>query len=227
MAECLAISERIGGTEMTKTNVFLIVLVLALLIFSSGCGNKADSTDFIPKPVTGAYVIDNANVFDGETKEYIIDMGKELDSKHRVQLRVVSVYTTRDMSIEEYSTKLFREWNIGDKNNSVLILIARNDKESYIKASQGLEDCLTNSYCEEESRILVNHFRYTAYSASIRAVCRDIVQQICREYGDMEMYQNIQEQKEQENLHGILACVLLIGGFLSVLFSVLVCLILI
>ena len=66
------------------------------------------------------------------------------DSSSSNQIAVVIIPTLDGYPKEEYATKLFREWGIGNKksNNGVLLLIAINDRQIRIEVGYGLEGAI-------------------------------------------------------------------------------------
>ena len=89
-----------------------------------------------PKPTSGSiYVQDYANLLSTETKSTINAVSKDLESKTKAQVVVVTVPSLDGQPIEDYSLELLRTWGIGDKekNNGVLLLVALKDSQSRIE----------------------------------------------------------------------------------------------
>lgn len=62
------------------------------------------------------------------------------------EIAVVTVATLDGRPIEEYAVKLFEEWKIGkeDKDNGLLLLIAKDEREVRIEVGYGLEPYVTD-----------------------------------------------------------------------------------
>lgn len=117
---------------------FVFFIILFSLLFLSFV--KAD----VISPTSEFYVNDYASVLSEETKTHIINTNIELEKKTGAQVVVVTINSLDGQSLETYSTKLFREFGIGDKekNNGLLILLVVNDRKSRIEVGYGLEGAL-------------------------------------------------------------------------------------
>jgi uncharacterized protein len=80
-----------------------------------------------------------------------------LDDSSSNQIAVVLIKTLNDRPVEEYATKLFREWGIGNKktNNGVLILAAIDDRKVWIEVGYGLEGAIPDITASEIYRNLI------------------------------------------------------------------------
>ena len=63
------------------------------------------------------------------------------------ELSVVTIEDLKGDTIENFAVKLFEDWGIGkkDKDNGVLLLIAKNDRQMKIEVGYGLEGALTDA----------------------------------------------------------------------------------
>ena len=131
------------------------------------------------------YVNDTANVLNSDTEKYIIDINKELYEKTGAQIVVVTVKNLGGKSIEEYSTELFRQYEIGskDKNNGILLILSVEDRKTRIEVGNGLETRLTN---EKTGSILDDHavpyFKDNNWNDGIRNTFDTILNEVCKEY---------------------------------------------
>ncbi|OYW84624.1 hypothetical protein B7Z17_03795, partial [Candidatus Saccharibacteria bacterium 32-49-10] len=86
-----------------------------------------------------------------------------------------------DEYLEGYAIKVAREWGIGEetKDNGVLLLIAKDDRQLRIEVGRGLEGDLTDA---EAGRIVRNTlapaFRAGNYVAGIEAAVRNVTAQV-------------------------------------------------
>lgn len=87
---------------------------LLLAIFVTSCV-FAPVASAIVKQTERFYVNDAANILSSETEEYIFKNSAKLDEATKAQIVVVTVPNLEGMTPEEYGTKLFREYGIGDK----------------------------------------------------------------------------------------------------------------
>jgi uncharacterized protein len=122
-------------------------------------------------PKATGRVNDFANVIDASTEA---DIDRELDGLERrtsSEVAVATVSSLNGMSVEEYATRLFKEWGVGQatQDNGVLVLVAPNEREMRIEVGYGLEgvlpDGLAGQIIREE---FTPRFRDGDYSGGIR-----------------------------------------------------------
>lgn len=107
------------------------------------------------EPTSNFYINDYANVLDDEVENYIMSRSVDLANKTSAQIVVVTIDTLNGENLEEYATKLFRSFGIGDskKNNGLLLLLVVNDRKFRVEVGYGLEgvlpDGLTGRYQDE------------------------------------------------------------------------------
>lgn len=115
----------------------LIVIALLLTLFQT-------VSSAVVSPTRDFYVNDYANLLSEETKQYIINVNAELQSKTGAQIVVVTIPSLEGQSLEEYANQLFREFCIGDKNknNGLLLLLALKERQFRVEVGNGLEGIL-------------------------------------------------------------------------------------
>ena len=117
-----------------------IVLFLQALLFA----NNAFAQNIITKPNPATLVTDVAGVLTPEQKQALEKKLVAIDDSSSNQIAVVIIPTLDGYPKEEYATKLFRDWGIGNKktNNGVLLLVAINDRQIRIEVGYGLEGAI-------------------------------------------------------------------------------------
>lgn len=102
-----------------------------------------------PLPPPTGFVNDYANVFDAEAKVRLESALKELRDRSGVEFAVVTVETTGDQPIFDYSLAVARGWGIGPLDNSngggLLLMLATKDRKWRIQVSRSLEKDLPGS----------------------------------------------------------------------------------
>jgi uncharacterized protein len=95
-----------------------------------------------PAPV--GKVNDFANLLRTEDRTAIEATLAGVERDTTAEIALVTVRALDGRSIEEYANRLFQEWGIGKKgrDNGVLILVARDDREIRIEVGYGLEGVL-------------------------------------------------------------------------------------
>jgi len=132
-------------------------------------------------PAPRGKVNDFANMLKAEDRATLEEMLAGVERETTAEIAVVTVATLGGKPVEEYASRLFSEWGIGKKgrDNGVLILIARDDREMRIEVGYGLEgvlpDGLTGAIIRETftPRFRDNQFREGILDGSRRVA--DIV----------------------------------------------------
>ncbi|MBQ7478740.1 MAG: TPM domain-containing protein, partial [Selenomonadaceae bacterium] len=121
---------------------------------------------------------------DAERKE-ILAIGEDMDERFGAQLVVVTIDTLNGEEIEDYANRLFRAWGIGsaEKNNGVLLLIAKDDRKFRIEVGYGLEGIITDGFAGEVLDGMTPKFREGDYSSGILAAYQALAKKIYIGYG--------------------------------------------
>lgn len=92
-------------------------------------------------------VVDTAGIFTAEQKTALITKLKEHEDKTSNQIVVVILKDLDGYDIADYGYQLGRYWKIGqkDKNNGVLLIMARDDRKVRIEVGYGLEGALPDA----------------------------------------------------------------------------------
>lgn len=72
---------------------------------------------------------------------------QDITQKTRAQVAVLIVPSTGDDSIEQYATRVFNNWRLGDakRNDGILIIVAWSDRTVRIQVGYGLEEKVTDA----------------------------------------------------------------------------------
>ncbi len=156
----------------------IVVLKTVLAIFCAVApalgqvpGPWSQNTSPLPAP-TG-FVNDYAGVIDAATKQQLESKLKQFKetTSPSVEIAVVTVKTTGDRAIFDYSLAVARGWKIGSKqddNPSALLLIAVDDRKYFTQISKDLEDELPDGIAGSLQRqYLVPEFRKGNYGKGI------------------------------------------------------------
>ena len=164
---------------MKLTKLF-IVFIIAVFSFTSAVAQNVIERSNPPVLVT-----DLAGVLSPEQKQALENKLVAIDDASSNQIAVVILPTLDGNPIEEYATKLFRTWGIGNKktNNGILLLIAIQDKKIRIEVGYGLEgaipDITANSIIDNDIKPA---FRQQAYYEGIDKATDDIAKAAVGEY---------------------------------------------
>jgi len=141
--------------------------------------------EVLPRPNPPRLVTDAAGVLSESEKQTLEQKLVAIDDSSSNQIAVVIINTLNDRPIEEYATKLFRDWGIGNKktNNGVLLLIAINDRKIRIETGYGLEGAIPDITADEIIRKeLAPAFRQKNYYQGIDQATDAIAKAAVGEY---------------------------------------------
>ena len=157
----------------------MLVVLMALENFASAAAIPTAPTDDI-------YVADYASMIESAAKNKMLKIGGELDDRHRAQIVAVTIETLDGESIEAYANRLFNNWGIGDlfKDNGVLLLIAKNDRQFRIEVGYGLESTITNDFAASVLDGMKDQFRAENYSTAILSAYAQLARKIYEHYGE-------------------------------------------
>lgn len=122
---------------MSKLKIFLVSALLFVSFLSVAQNIPA-------RPNPPRLVNDLANILSPQEEQQLERELVAYDDSTSNQIALVLVNTLDEYPIEEYATKLFREWGIGNKknNNGVVLLAAIQDRKVRIEVGYGLEGAI-------------------------------------------------------------------------------------
>ena len=88
--------------EKNIIKIFILFIILFSFFITNSYALVKQSYDF--------FVNDTSRVLNTDTKQYIIDINKKLESQTGAQIVVVTVKSLDGLSIEDYATQLFRKY---------------------------------------------------------------------------------------------------------------------
>jgi uncharacterized protein len=152
-----------------------LLAVVCLLLAGAAAAARAQespraySESPLPRP-TG-YVNDHANVIDAATKQRLESLLTELKTAGNIEFAVVTVPTTGDTPIFDYTLSVARGWGIGAKESQskgAILVVAVNDRKYFMQVSRHLEGDLPDGLIGEILRQkLPPRFRSGDYAGGI------------------------------------------------------------
>jgi uncharacterized protein len=167
-------------------------IALAWLLASAGAASGQNARAYTQAPLPQPegfykYVTDNAGVIDAATKERLATVLNRLKERADIEFAVVTVPTTGDTDIFDYSLSLARGWGIGSKEgekNALLLVVAVNDRKWQVQVSRHLEGDLPDSLAGSIARQrLVPQFRQGNYSQGINDFVQGTVATLAEKRG--------------------------------------------
>lgn len=113
-------------------------------------------------------VNDRANVIDAATESRMETMLVNLYQRANIEFAVVTVDTTGERDIFDYSLAVMRGWGIGSGTKpGLLLLIAVNDRKYFTQVGRQLEGDLPDSVVGGIGRQMREYFRTNNYSEGV------------------------------------------------------------
>ena len=199
----------------------LIPIVLALLLLSTivlvffTTPSLAAKNDIISiKDKQDVFVYDEAKLIDDTVEKNLNNLLISLEEKTETEFAVISIPSLNNMTIEEYSVKLFNKLGIGKKgkDNGVLLLFSKTDNKVRLEIGRGLEGCLNDGKC---GRILDNYFvpyrEKDNYTDGAYLTANAVISVISKEYNvDISGAENLDIPEDDEGIPTWLMIIIII-----------------
>ena len=151
-------------------NFGLLLLVFSLLAIAVNAQTTPPSP--VPLPVPFNPIVDNAHVIDSSTRQRLEQIYRDLKERGNIEYAVLTVDTTGDRDIFDFSLAVARGWGIGAKDSEkagFLLVVAIQDRKYYTQVSRHVEGDLPDGVVGQIQRQrLVPQFRQQNYSRGIR-----------------------------------------------------------
>lgn len=121
-------------------------------------------------PFNESWVTDTAGLMTVEEKQQAIEYLSKVESATGIQIFVLTVKSLEGENLEEFATKVFDAWKIGqkDKNNGVLLIVAYQEHDLRIQTGYGVEGILTDTKCGQIIRnVIIPEFKEGDYGEGI------------------------------------------------------------
>jgi uncharacterized protein len=158
----------INSFHVSRTIASLFFL-LVLLAGQTAFGQDRPSP--VPLPVPFNPIVDNANVIDAETRQRLESIYLNLKERANIEFAVLTVPTTGDLEIFDFSMAVARGWGIGSKEGDqagLILVVAVQDRKYFTQVSRHLEGDLPDGLTGQIQRErLVPALRRQQYSKAI------------------------------------------------------------
>jgi uncharacterized protein len=159
-----------SGSER-RHRLLSLAFACAILVSTQFTALSQTGQSPVPLPVPFTPVVDYAHVIDPETRKKLESIYVNLKQRADIEFAVVTVDTTGDQDIFEYSLAVARGWGIGSKGGEkagFLLLVAIKDRKYFTQVSDHLEGDLNDGLVGEIQRErLVPRFREGNYNQGI------------------------------------------------------------
>ena len=123
----------------------LALLVSVLLAVTALIPGLAAAQTF---PALTGPVVDEANVIPDDVEARITAKLTAIKTQSQRQLQVVTVASLDGYNDADYANRLFRTWQLGDKNRNdgVMLLVAPGERRMRIEVGYGMEPIITDGF---------------------------------------------------------------------------------
>lgn len=175
--------------------LFFSAVVFILPLLSMG-------DDFPARPAT--IVTDYTNTLSAGEQQSLEQKLVAFNDSTSTQVAVVMMASVGNYDISEYAVQLYNRWGIGqrEKNNGVLILVAKEDRKVFIATGYGIEGVLPDALCKRivNNDILPN-FKEGNYYEGLDAAVNSIMSIV---KGEFTADQYMKGRKEKIPWFGVL-----------------------
>ncbi|MBX3598742.1 MAG: YgcG family protein [Rhizobiaceae bacterium] len=163
-------------------------------------------------PALTGRVVDNANLLDASAEQALSSELESFEKKSSDQIVVATIESLDGESIESFSNRLFRAWQLGQagENNGVLLLVARDDRKMRIEVGYGLEGALTDLHSSLIIQDMVPYFRNGDYAGGIAQAVDGIEKVLEGQGAELEARAKRNQQDNPESIDVVAGLFLLL-----------------
>jgi uncharacterized membrane protein YgcG len=146
---------------MLKRFVQMAMLILLCFLFT-----YAEQ----PKPMSGTYIHDFANVISADSKTQLQEKAKQLKEKFKTEIAFVTIDSLNGEDQLDYSVKMMRDWGISSPDNSIkgiLILVAVQDRKTSFRTSRHIEGEFPDSVTGNIQRQMDAYFKNNDFGGGL------------------------------------------------------------
>jgi uncharacterized protein len=177
----------------------LLSVVLLAALAASAIAQEANI------PYLTGRVTDNAQILSEETRKSLSESLKAHEESTTNQIAILTVPTLAGENIEDYASRVFKEWKLGQKNkdNGILMIVVPNDRRMRIEVGYGLEGTMTDAMAGRIIRnVMTPKFKKGDYDGGIADGVQAVMEVL--EGGSIQEAAGTDEQREASKSSGFL-----------------------
>ena len=161
----------------------------ASLVASTPAQNRPAPSPTVesPLPPPEGFVNDFANVIDERTEEMLEAKFERLRASQRIEFSVVTVETTGEQSIFNYSLAVARGWGIGppagEGGGGLLLLLAIKDHKWRLQSSRSLEADIPGDVAAEMGTVMKDSLRAGRYDEAVIKYADGLIKRLAERRG--------------------------------------------
>ena len=101
-------------------------------------------------PYLSGRVVDNANILSWQSEDELSAILERIEDSSGAQIAILTIESTEEETIEEFSIRVFDEWQLGraEYDDGLLIVVASIDRNVRIEVGYGLEGTVTDYHAK-------------------------------------------------------------------------------
>lgn len=174
----LAKDNRISAKALCKTtlpSVWAVLAIAGILLIS--IQSWAQDIKLPARPDPPRLVNDYAGMLSSGDADALENRLDQYEKETSTQIAIVIIPTLDGADRAQYATELIHEWGIGqkDKDNGVLLLIAKEERSMFLATGRGAEGALPDAICKRITEYTIKpEFKKGNYAGGINAGIDDI-----------------------------------------------------
>ena len=161
--------------RQTLRSAWPMLLLAAVLMLADR--SAAQDIHLPERPEPPRLVNDYAGILSGQDADALEARLDQYAKETTTQIAVVIIPTLNGADRAQYATELIHEWGIGqkDKDNGILLLIAKEDRSMFLATGRGVEGALPDAICKRITEYTIKpKFKTGDYAGGINAGIDDI-----------------------------------------------------
>jgi uncharacterized protein len=153
-------------TRWFRSVLFVVVLGLGAVLLARSAA--AQRYDLPPRP--NGPVLDQGEMLSGAEEQRLARKISAFEDTTSTAVVVVTLQSLNGAPIADYAVVLGREWGVGqeEKDNGVVLLVSRGDREMFIATGYGVEGALPDAIANRiVERVITPAFRQGQFYAGI------------------------------------------------------------
>jgi len=188
---------------------YFLQLVISMLLASI---TPLYSQDFPEKSSPPKLVNDFADMLSSSDESLLEQKLSVYNDSTSTQISIVTITDLGTYDISSYSFELAEKWGIGQKgkNNGLLILVAKNQRKTFIATGYGLEVNLTDAICKRIVTKIINpQFKQKNFYAGLDEGTTAVIQALVGQF-------KADEPTHKKSPYGLIVLVFIIIIFLII-----------
>lgn len=146
----------LGLSSLLSCMRIVFFIVLHCLLLAAPANNLLAKSNIPARPTPPRLVNDFANVINDTQEQQLEQKLVAFNDSTSTQIAVVTVTSLNGDAPYNFAHEILAQWGVGqkDKDNGVVVLVAPNERQTFISTGYGVEADLTDARCR---RIIENY----------------------------------------------------------------------